>query len=66
MNNYVIKLISSNDCDYFEDQLQNYLNTIDLSIYDIDIKYTSNSIDSKFTKTHYSALVIMRRKLDEK
>lgn len=66
MNNINIKVINSLDPYLFEIGLQQYINSLDNN-YDIDIQYRPTSIIYNNTeKINYSALIIMRRKLNEK
>lgn len=66
MSNTLVKVISSFDAYLFEIDLQNFINCID-SNFDIDIQYQPTSvIHNNLQKVNYSALVIMRRKSNEK
>lgn len=64
MNNINIKLISGNDAYTFQLDLQKYIDSINTDIFNVEIQYQTNhiSVTSNFIKTHYSALVILRRK----
>lgn len=61
----IVKIINSSDPYIFEQDLQNLIDEYETQ-YNFDIQYqTATFINNNSMKINYSALIIMRRKINE-